>query len=208
LQATVGGGVAAAKKQWRLPPAPEPQSLGARDMRKLGILLIACAYASITTWAVQAAPLTPEGVSVQIEKLGTRAALTRIYNTKGEWQELLKGIGSGTVAWLRVAARLRPASDAGTSEQLDLAVGEALEHQPRNVLTVAMPAFTISVVCGGPNVDDARYDSYELSIKAIELRKAKLREISDPDLAKLRDDCIKNLESSKAGIASFYDVHH
>jgi hypothetical protein len=158
--------------------------------------------------AVESAPLTPKSVSERIEKLGPRGALAQIYNSESEWQELLKGIAGGTVAWLQVASRLRPASDAHASEQLELAVGEALEHHPTNVLRVAILEFDILGACGGPDVDDARYDSYELSIKAIELRKAKLRAVSEPDLGTFRDECIKQLEESKSGIASFYGVHH
>ncbi len=150
--------------------------------------------------------LTPQGVAVRMEKSGTSAALAQIYGSKGQWRALLEGIASGTVAWLQIATRLRSVSDAGASEQLDLAVGEALEHHPENVLSVAIPAFDIGIVCSGPDVDDPRYDSYQRSLKAIELRMAKLRTISDLSLAKRQDECIKDLQASKSAIARFYGV--
>ena len=52
---------------------------------------------------------------------------------------------------------------------LELAVGEALEHRPADVLRIALPMFGINV-CGGPDVDDPRFDSYECSIAAIDAR--------------------------------------
>lgn len=94
---------------------------------------------------------------------------------------VLSGIASGTSSWLAVARDLRPVSDAGASQQLDLAVGEALEHRPGNVLRLAIPPFVLGTVCGGPDMDDARYDGARRVMRAVELRQRRLREIHDPD---------------------------
>jgi len=59
------------------------------------------------------------------------------------WQQLLAGIATGTEAWLKVAVALQAVSDAGSAEQLELAVGEALEHRPSNVLRLAIPTFPL-----------------------------------------------------------------
>jgi hypothetical protein len=138
-----------------------------------------------------------------IREKGAATALRQIYESEKQWQELLRGIATGQVNWLNVANELRPASDAGSAEQLELAVGEALEHRPSTVLRVAFPVFGVSV-CGGPDVDDARFDSYELSIRAIAKRRKLLSRISAPNLRRARDLCVGELELSKVGIARFY----
>jgi hypothetical protein len=150
--------------------------------------------------------LTPEDVLRWIAESGARSVVANLYEDYSRWRELLLNIGMGDAAWLRVAVALRPGSDAGTTDMLDLAVGEALEHQPRSVLEIAVPALGIECVCGGPDVDDERYDSYELSINAIEVRKRMLGAVSDAHLATARDRCIAALEEAKVGIARFYGV--
>ena len=149
---------------------------------------------------------TAETVSARIAGEGAKSTLTRLYANEGSWAALLRGIASGTSSWLAVARDLRPVSDAGASEQLDLVVGEALEHRPTNVLRLAIPPFVLEAVCGGPDTDDARYDGVKRAMRAVELRERKLREIHDHDLEMLRDRCILELEKSKAGIARFYGV--
>ncbi len=119
-------------------------------------------------------------------------------------QQLLWGVARGDVEWLQIAVRLRAASDAEAIEQMELAVGEALERQPTNVLKIAVPGFDLEAVCGGPDVDDARYDSFELSMEAIDRRMAKVAEITETSLVAIRDACLKKLEDSRKGIADFY----
>jgi len=150
-------------------------------------------------------PLTPQTVLDSAASLGARPTLERLYNDQRQWSALLAGIATGAPPWLKVATTLRVVSDAGASEQLDLAVGEALEHRPADVLSLAVPTFSLKVLCDGPDVDDPRFDSYGLSMAAIEQRQAKLRSIQKPSLAAVRDSCIAELEKAKSDVARFYE---
>ena len=87
---------------------------------------------------------------------------------------------------------------------LSLAVGEALEHNPENVLRLTIPAFDIAVICGGPDIDGERYNSLELAIKAIENRAVKVASIKDVSLSSLRKTCLQFLEDSKKDVGRFY----
>ena len=156
--------------------------------------------------ALPGASLTPDEVLGRIAKLGAAPTLDAMYEDGGEWRQVLSGIASGDRHWLRVAVELHPTSDAGPSRQLELATGEALEHHPGAVLEIAVPVIGIRSVCSGPDVDDKRYDSFELSTKAIERRKRMLRGVSGSGLVAVRNRCIQQLEASKAGIAKFYGV--
>jgi len=150
------------------------------------------------------APFTAGAVANSLTSIGPSATLQRIYGNNAEWSVLLSGIASGERNWLRLANQLKRVADGGASEQLSLAVGEALEHRPANVLTIAVPAFSIFDACGGPDVDDPRFDSYELSMAAINRRQRMVHALRDDSLKSLRDRCISELESAKSGIAHFY----
>ena len=147
--------------------------------------------------------LTAETAARLVREKGAHVALRHFYEDERQWANLLQGIATGRTSWLRVANQLRSASDAGAAAQLQFAVGEALEHQPANVLKIALPIFGMSA-CGGPDVDDSRFDSYDLSIGAIQKRKRMLAQLESSSLRLARDRCIHELESSISGIAQFY----
>ena len=147
--------------------------------------------------------LTAETAARLVREKGAHAALQHLYEDERQWPNLLHGIATGRSSWLRVANQLRSASDAGATAELEFAVGEALEHQPADVLRIALPIFGMSA-CGGPDVDNSRFDSYELSIRAIQRRKRMLAQVESSSLRLARDRCIDELESSKSGIAQFY----
>ena len=151
-------------------------------------------------------PLKPEALLQEINLKGARAVVIELYKNSNVWDAVLKKIATGNRSWLEIAVALRPGSDAGSSEMLTLAVGEALEHNPTTVLQVAPKAFQLSSVCSGPDVDDHRYDSYELSMKAINRRIEKLSTIKDRSLLNPSKKCIGHLEESKKGIAQFYGI--
>jgi hypothetical protein len=168
-------------------------------------VLLALLIATNAT-VIAATTLTPAGITERIKAVGARTTLETIYSNEEQWTQLLAGIANGISEWLTIATQLHPVSDAGSSEQLVFAVGEALEHRPENVLSLAISEFGIQRVCGGPDVDDARFNSYQLSMEAVAKRQNMLRSIENKSLTQLRDSCIANLEKAKAGIAIFYEV--
>jgi hypothetical protein len=167
-----------------------------RDLWSLLVLGGAAAAAGVA--------LTPEAITKSMASPGAPASLSRMYENKAQWAELLAGIASGKPGWLNAANQLHRVSDGGASEQLGLAVGEALEHRPANVLSLTLTEFRIDIVCGGPDVDDPRFDSYDLSMAAIERRQRVLRALRNSTLTAARDICVGELEKAKAGIAHFY----
>jgi len=147
----------------------------------------------------------PEFISQQISAQGAKSAVQQIFEDKKKLAQVLAGISTGSRSWLAVANQLHSAADAGASEQLALSVGAALEYRPENALSIAASEFGVDAICSGPDVDDARYDSYELAIGAIKKRQEMLRTISDQHLLAERDACIASLEKAKLGIVNFYE---
>lgn len=166
----------------------------------MAVLLVVCAHGSATA----ADGATPAEVQARVQREGARSAVEVLYRDQAEWRALLSGIATGRAEWLSVANALHAASDAGPSEQLTLAVGEALAHHPERVLASSAREFGLAAVCGGPDVDDARFNSYGRSMAAIAERQRALRAVTDPSLVSARDSCIATLESSKADIARFF----
>ena len=97
--------------------------------------------------------------------------------------------------------------DAGSSEMLSLAIAEALEHNPENVFKFTLNSFEINLICGGPDVDDQRYDSYDLSIKAINKRIKKVSSVKDKDLKEKCKECLRHLSEAKKPIGNFFQVN-
>lgn len=161
-------------------------------------------FASAVTVAHPPTAVTPESITSQISASGAHRTLEVIYADSARWEQVLSSVELGDPKWLKVANQLRTGADAGPAEQLELAVGEALAHQPKNVLQISVPTFTLESVCGGPDVDDQRFNSYELSIRAIEDRKARLRGVTDTKLIPNRDRCLGLLEKSKIRITQFF----
>ena len=78
--------------------------------------------------SLAAATLPAEDIKARIKTHGANATLRSVYGDELVWSNLLSGIATGDKEWLRIATQLRPVADAGSGEQLDQAVGEALEH--------------------------------------------------------------------------------
>jgi hypothetical protein len=170
------------------------------------ILLFAPILWATLVWANT--PLSPDGVAQRISIVGAKNTVDTMYQDGKEWRQLLTAVATGDEQWLKVAVDLYSGTDAGTTTQLLNSIGEALEHQPRAVLEIASPALRIKDICGAPDVDDKRYDSYSLATKAIKKRKKMLGTITDPHLAGVRNQCISQLNDSKRGIARFYGIVH
>jgi hypothetical protein len=148
----------------------------------------------------------PETIISEIKSRGAKEVVRELTKDWSVWDSICDKIASGNQAWLNVAAALQAGTDAGSSETLDLALGEALEYDPKNVLTLVGKTGDLESICSGPDVDNARYNSYELSMKAISLRIKKVAAVNDRSLQKMSKACLHYLEESKSGVAEFYQV--
>ena len=162
---------------------------------------------TIQTQNISAEELSSKSIQDNIKVLGARKVCASLYNDSDKWNILLRNIASGKEEWLKAAVSLKEGSDAGSSEMLSLAVGEALEHNPENVFKFALNSFEINVICGGPDVDDKRYDSYELSINAINNRIQRVSSVKDKSLKEKFNECLRHLSEAKKHVANFYQFN-
>ncbi len=150
----------------------------------------------------------PKAIINEVLKRGARTITSELYSHPNVWNFVLQKIATGAKSWLRVAVALHPGSDAGASEMLALSVGEALENSPEDVFRITLKEFQLESICSGPDIDNVRYNSYELAIKAIKRRQNRILAISDPKLKNIGEKCIQTLEKSKDEVARFYGVDH
>ncbi len=146
----------------------------------------------------------PDAIINEVKSRGANAVVAELTKDAKVWDFICNKIATGDQTWLKAAAALKAGTDADSGEMLDLALGEALEHEPENVFKIAANTFELAFICGGPDVDNARYNSYELSMKAIDLRTKKVAAVKDQSLQKMSKECLKYLEESKKGIAEFF----
>jgi hypothetical protein len=135
--------------------------------------------------------MEPLEIRRAIKGIGARAVLIDIYEDWDEWDALLDHIVQGNREWLEIANLLKPVSDAGASEMLDIAVGEALERQPEYVLTVALKIFDLDLVCAAWEYGMPGYETPEQAIGMLEARIESLERLKDNELLPVRNECIE-----------------
>lgn len=175
-------------------------------MKRLLMLVIAALLAGGDGKATEA--VTPIAIAKSIASSGARSTLERIYANRSQWDAVLAGIATGSSEWLSVAKLLKPVSDAGSSEQITIALGEALEHEPERILALAGEGFSLSAICDAPDVDDGRYNSYDSAIAAIDRRILHLKAIAIPKFQQSATACVNTLSAAKVDIARFYGRDH
>ncbi len=176
-------------------------------MKNIYTIFIIVMAITIQTYNIWAEELSAKSIQKDIKVLGSKKVCNSLYDDEKKWNRLLRNIASGDEKWLNVAVRLKEGSDAGSSEMLSLAVGEALEHNPENVFKLTLGNFDINIICGGPDIDNKRYDSYELSINAINKRIQKVSSVNEKNLQSKCKECLQHLSKAKNSIAKFYQVN-
>jgi hypothetical protein len=147
----------------------------------------------------------PKAIMNEVLKRGSNTIISELYSHPNVWNFVLQKIATGAKSWLRVAVALHPGSDAGASEMLALSVGEALENSPEDVFRITLKEFQLESICSGPDIDDIRYNSYELAIKAIKRRQNRILAISNLKFKNAGEKCVQILEKSKDEVARFYE---
>lgn len=161
-------------------------------------LLVACHHAT-------AEEALAEYLLREVESRGPAVVLNQEYSNHEEWTQLIRHIEQGSDAWLRVASLLYPSSDAGARQELEGAVGEALAARPESVFNVAYPAFDASQVCGAPDMNDDRYNTYPKALVGIDRRIAAVKNVRKKNALVTRNQCLDALRVARAELQARSD---
>ena len=156
--------------------------------------------------ALTKSQITPREISKIIQKQGPKQTIKLLYANQKTWDMVLRNIASGKQEWLNVAKLLKSGTDAGSSEMLNLAMGEALAYSPKFVLEIMKEDNFFTAVCYGPDLDDIRFSTYDKAINATNFRIAVLEKVNDSNLMDIRNKCIDNLKKSKISLQEYFNV--
>jgi hypothetical protein len=152
----------------------------------------------IPALAIAASPqkVTAPAIAAEIEDAGAKMVLIRYYDTP-VWSEfIMPGIKSATAEWLSIAQQFSKVSDGAASEDIGLALYEALAVNPFRVLPVLRNIYggtveercTISFEAELPKEGVTKY------LRRIETKLKKAKTKAEKIMAK---DCLRGLESSR-----------
>lgn len=164
-------------------------------------------YFSCLITPASATELTAAGFMTGIKAVGPRAVIERLWNSDenhpNDWDRLIDKIESGEKGWLDVAKALKPASDAGASEDLSGAVAVALLKNPIDVLTMAQQGpFTVDNVCTCPYVVETPDGQKVADNYLNEAEKALVAmkpPADNPELNTVRRNCLAIIQGMRRG---------
>jgi hypothetical protein len=141
--------------------------------------------------------LDPAAVKGRLMPGNERQVLASLWDRPGLWSAFLDGIASAEDIWLDLAHRLHPASDAGSAEDMGMAIGQAFLQAPEKVLA----RFGAQAACYTLGFDESVEDTAQGLKILIQQRRAVAMGIKSPDLAKEREACLAEIDKLEADIA-------
>ncbi len=141
---------------------------------------------------------TATRVETSIRQHGAAATIARLWGKGGwpsQWDWVIDRMGDGNAGWIALAPKLAPGSDAGSSEDLGIALAFALPKNPRAVLAALDLGNGIVLgadrVCGAPFIEDTVKDIPAYRRRAIRAVKA----VSNPHLKMAKTACLTALRA-------------
>jgi hypothetical protein len=138
-----------------------------------------------------AAHPTPAEIGASLARYGARATVNALFDER-RWDYVSDRIGAGESAWVALAAKLAPGADAGTAEDLPIALAFALpRNAPAVLAAVQTGAFDVAEVCDAPFIEDTVSDIPAYRRRAA----AAVRRVAEPQLAAVKAACLAALAS-------------
>ncbi len=164
---------------------------------KLPYLLYAVAPLLFVLISSSAASVDPKAISKEIERHGAKATVARLTSSRHarNWESTLQHIETGDPDWLVVAANLADGTDAGTSEELQIALAIALPRNPPGVLNLAGTQSFLSIrdLCGAPFIEPT--DEY-LKHYLIDARRALQRLPYNSSIEQKKVQCLSEIDNA------------
>ncbi|GLQ54553.1 hypothetical protein [Devosia nitrariae] len=144
--------------------------------------------------------LTPQAIRAMIADVGADAAVQWLDegNSPGNaWAQLTDKIESGEAAWLDLVPLLKPGTDAGTAEDLEIALSRALRANPQGVLAlVAAGHYAPVEICTGNEIENPPLEA----VAGIDAALKTVAALLDPALREGRNACLAELGKARIAI--------
>jgi len=145
-------------------------------------------------WAAPTFPRQPSvrAIEASIRRDGARETVNALVD-QNRWDYVSSRIASGEARWVALASQLAPGTDAGTAEDLPIALAYALPLNARAVLAVARTrTVDLTDVCGVPFIEGAAPNIPAYKRRAL----AAVERVDDPGLAPFRAACLDALRTA------------
>jgi hypothetical protein len=143
--------------------------------------------------------LDGKAVSEDIARRGAPAVFRELFSDPEGWDTLFEGIASGDVGWLQVAQQAQGTVEAGGAQELQMAVGRALERNPEGVLLLLKSGYSnVSAVCGCKGVVDGLGFEFDVALQTVERRRAAVKRVTTAGLRAQKLDCLAWLDTLEA----------
>jgi len=158
----------------------------------LGLCLLVGAASANPPTRLSAAQLEAE-----IHAVGAKTVLIKYYDTPAWSASIMPGISSASPAWLRVAERLKAGSDAASSEDLGIALYDALAVAPFRVLPVLTRVYggSLEDICDVSFEAQVPKQGVSAYLQSVREKLASARTEREKTVAA---ECLRGLELSQA----------
>jgi hypothetical protein len=171
-------------------------------MKFAHVILLAALTAMASSSAAKQ-PLTAQAVLAMINRSGAKATVDELWRTK-RWDSVVDHVAAGQPAWIALATRLAPGTDAGTAEELSIVMAEALPKQPAEVLAAIDlndgPILGASSVCGAPFIEDTPQSSPAFLRRYLVRAPAAVASVHDERLESAKRACLAALRDAAVAL--------
>lgn len=163
--------------------------------QRLKIAALSSALAIMGGGGVMAAPpaaqLSCDAVAKEVRVRGAKRVVDRLWDAQGDenWDHLLDAMEAGRSECIRLAKLLKPGTDAGSAETLQIALSLALRTNPSAVLALGDDVIKVSEACQDNQIEPTLQQHRAFLAKA----RTAVSKISEPALTTRRNACLKYL---------------
>jgi hypothetical protein len=145
--------------------------------------------------------MTAEQMAESIAKRGAKAVAAEMNQGKGlaTWSYVQDRVASGELPWLKIAAELKPYTDAGNAEGLDNALADALPKSPEQVLGMLGASFRPDRVCSGGQFIEAPKQTV---IDFLKKAQNAVQGVQKPAIVESKQKCLSEIETSMKALTS------
>jgi len=146
------------------------------------------------TKPVHAGP-TAKRMLERIDRDGAKKVVDQLWATPkhGQWEYVVNQIQAGSDAWLDVAEKIQPGTDAGSADELMIVMSTALAHNPARVLSMIGPKFPLEEICTVPFIEPSR----QVIVNHKARIHAALKRVDSRELEEKKAGCLKSIDAVK-----------
>jgi hypothetical protein len=140
-------------------------------------------------------PVTPGRIRREIKATGATATVNRLWARVGrsDWDLVIEQIAMGKPEWLALVPEIKPGTDAGATEDLILALSEALPKNTSGVLKLigTDPILSYDQICKSPVMEGGTMDEVREYLASAQ---AALENLKDPSVEDRRMKCLAEIK--------------